>query len=64
VILTMESGSVASAIVIKDERILDVGSDADMLAYAGPDTALIDLQGRTLMPGLLEVAGSGWMTHG
>jgi predicted amidohydrolase YtcJ len=54
VILTIENGSVASAIAVKDERILDVGSDADMLAYAGPGTTLIDLEGRTLMPGFVD----------
>lgn len=54
VILTMESGSVASAIAAKDERILDIGSDVEMLAYAGPGTALIDLNGRTLMPGFID----------
>jgi len=54
VILTMESGSVTSAIAVKDERILDVGSDDDMLMYVGPGTALIDLEGYTLMPGFVD----------
>jgi len=54
VIITMEDGKIANAIAVKDERILDVGSDKDMLAYAGPDTALIDLGGRTLMPGFVD----------
>ena len=51
VILTMERGSAASAIAIRVELILDVGGDADMLAHAGPGTVLVDLEGRTLMPG-------------
>lgn len=54
VILTMENGSVASAIAIEENRILDVGGDEDMLAYAGPRTTLIDLEGRTLMPGFVD----------
>jgi predicted amidohydrolase YtcJ len=54
VILTMESGSVAHAIAVRDERILDVGSDKDMLVHAGPGTALIDLEGRTMMPGFVD----------
>lgn len=54
VILTMENEAVASAIAVKDERIMDVGSDEAMLAYAGSGTALIDLEGRTLMPGFVD----------
>jgi predicted amidohydrolase YtcJ len=54
VILTMENGEIVSAIAIKDEFILEVGSDEEVLAYAGPDTVLIDLEGRTLMPGFVD----------
>jgi predicted amidohydrolase YtcJ len=54
VILTMEAEPLASAIAVKGEYILDVGSDEDMLAYAGPGTKLIDLEGRTLMPGFVD----------
>ena len=54
VLLTMEEGSEASAIAIKDERIMAVGGDEEMLAYAGPETAQIDLEGRTLMPGFVD----------
>ena len=53
-ILTMENGAVASAIAVQDEFILEVGSDEEVLAYSGPDTALIDLEGRTLMPGFVD----------
>lgn len=54
VILTMEEGSEATAIAIKDERIMGVGNDNDMLAYAGAGTTLIDLEGRTMMPGFVD----------
>jgi predicted amidohydrolase YtcJ len=54
VILTMEDTSPATAIAIGDQRILDVGSDETMLAYTGPETRQIDLQGRTLMPGFVD----------
>lgn len=53
-ILTIENGAVASAIAVQYEFILEVGSDEDVLAYAGPDTVLIDLEGRTLMPGFVD----------
>jgi predicted amidohydrolase YtcJ len=54
VILTMEDTSPASAIALKDERILDVGDDETMLSYAGAETKRIDLQGHTLMPGFVD----------
>ncbi|NOY99181.1 MAG: amidohydrolase family protein [Chloroflexi bacterium] len=44
----------AQAIAIKEERILAVGSEADILAYGGPATQVIDLQGRTIMPGFID----------
>lgn len=53
-ILTMENGVIASAIAIKDEFILEVGSDTQVMAYAGPGTRVIDLEGRTLMPGFVD----------
>ena len=53
-ILTMEDGAVASAILVKEEFILAVGSDEDILALAHPGTDLIDLEGRTLMPGFVD----------
>lgn len=53
-ILTMEEGAVASAILIQDEFILAVGSDEEILALAHPGTDLIDLEGRTMMPGFVD----------
>ncbi|MEN8243194.1 MAG: amidohydrolase family protein [Chloroflexota bacterium] len=54
VILTMENESTASAIAIKNESILAVGSNSDIIAYAGPNTTQVDLEGRTLMPGFVD----------
>jgi predicted amidohydrolase YtcJ len=54
VVLTMENGMTASAIAIQGEYILGVGSDDYMLQLSGPQTALVDLQGRTLMPGFVD----------
>jgi predicted amidohydrolase YtcJ len=42
----------ASAIAIRGSRILAVGSDASVLALAGPATRSIDLGGRVVVPGL------------
>ena len=57
VLLTMDGGQAASAIAVKDERIVVIGSDEDVLAHAGPGTVLIDLAGRTLMPGFVDAHG-------
>ena len=54
-ILTMESGSPrATALAIKGDRILFVGNDRDALELKGVYTEIIDLDGRTAIPGLIE----------
>ncbi|MDY0746386.1 amidohydrolase [Paucibacter sp. R3-3] len=45
---------VASAVAISAGRFTQVGSDAEVLALAGPSTRRIDLQGRTVLPGLID----------
>lgn len=42
----------AQAIAVRDGRVLAVGSDADVLAPAGPDTRVLDAGGRRILPGL------------
>lgn len=44
-------GRRATAIAFAEGRILAVGSDADVLPLAGPDSAIVDLAGRTVVPG-------------
>jgi len=44
----------AQAVVIGEGRILAVGTDAQILALAGPDTRVIDVGGRLVTPGLIE----------
>jgi predicted amidohydrolase YtcJ len=44
----------ASALAIRDGRILYVGNDAALARYIGPATVKVDLQGRFLMPGLVD----------
>jgi len=55
--------SIAQAIAIADGKFLAVGSNADIRSLAGPSTTTIDLQGRTVIPGLadghLHDAGGG-----
>ena len=46
--------SVAHAIAVKNGRILDVGSDAQIRRYIGPTTKTIDLRRDTVTPGLID----------
>jgi predicted amidohydrolase YtcJ len=47
----------AQAVAVKDGRFLAVGSDAEIDAYVGPATEVIDLGGRLATPGLIEGHG-------
>ncbi len=47
-----EDFSTASALAIADGRFIYVGDAAGVEAHIGPRTFVIDLQGRTVMPGL------------
>jgi len=54
-ILTVDSQfSTREAIAIRGGRILATGSTADIRKLAGPATRTIDLQGRTVIPGLID----------
>lgn len=45
---------VAEALAIRDGRILALGSSAEMREWAGAHTRIIDLEGRMVMPGLVD----------
>jgi predicted amidohydrolase YtcJ len=44
----------ASAAAIKDGRFVSVGSDKDVMAHRGSGTEMIDVGGRTVIPGLID----------
>jgi hypothetical protein len=46
--------SIAQAIAVTGQRITAVGSNADVMKLAGPGTQVIDLKGRTVVPGLID----------
>ena len=55
IILTMEKDMpLAQAIAIQDEKIVAVGDNAFILALQTLETQVIDLNGRTLMPGFVD----------
>lgn len=53
--LTMDdSMPTAEAIAVRGDRILAVGSLADVIDAAGPEATMVDLGGRTALPGFVE----------
>ena len=54
VITVDQAFSVHQAVAVAGEKILAVGNNDDMLKLAGPATQRIDLQGKTILPGLID----------
>ncbi len=48
------ANSIVSAIAVRGERIVAVGTDAEVLATKGPQTTVIDLAGGMVLPGLID----------
>lgn len=46
--------NLVEAMAVEGDRIAAVGSNQEILALAGPHTRRIDLQGRTVVPGLID----------
>ena len=46
--------SVGQALAVRDGRIVAVGSAADIRRLTGPNTRVIDVGGRTVIPGLID----------
>ena len=54
-IITVDANfNLAQAIAVRDGKILRVGRDADVLSLSGPNTRRINLQGRAVIPGLID----------
>jgi predicted amidohydrolase YtcJ len=47
-------GTIAQAMAIRDGKILEVGSNDQILRLKGPQTAMIDARGRMVMPGYID----------
>jgi len=55
-VLTVDSeNSVAQAVAIRGNRILMVGDDEEVRSTAGSTTEVIDLGGRAVLPGLMDI---------
>ena len=52
--LSNAQGSIVQAVAIGEDRILFIGSNDEVMRYAGPTTQKVDLKGRTVVPGLIN----------
>ena len=46
-------GTIAQAMHVQDGKIVQLGASAEILTLAGPDTKVMDLKGRMVLPGLI-----------
>ena len=54
-IVTVDSQfHIVDAVAIRGDRILGVGTRAELAKFAGPNTQQVDLKGRTVLPGLMD----------
>jgi len=49
-----ERSTIAEALAVRDGAIIAVGRSADIRGLVGPETRVIDLGGRTVIPGLID----------
>ncbi|MCA9113784.1 MAG: amidohydrolase [Planctomycetaceae bacterium] len=54
VVTVDEKFTIAEAVALKGDRILAVGTTAELQQHKGDGTKLIDLEGRTVLPGLID----------
>ena len=54
VVVMDAADTIVQALSIKDDRILQTGTNDKIRALAGPNTKTIDLRGRVLTPGLID----------
>jgi len=57
-IITVDSTeSIVQAVAVKDSMTIKVGSDTDVQSLIGPETQVVNLQGKTVTPGLIDAHG-------
>ncbi len=62
-ILTVDhQGQVVQSVAIKDKKIISVGTDKSVNQYIGKDTKVIDLGGKTMIPGIYDAHSHFSMT--
>lgn len=53
-VVTLEAAGTQEALAVRDGKVLAVGRTADIRALAGPKTRIVELGGRTVIPGLID----------
>src|SRR4051794_35044437 len=54
-VITVDSGwHVAQAVAVRGGRFIAIGDDATVTRYVGPTTQVIELAGKTVVPGLID----------
>ena len=51
-VVTLSDAGVVEAIAVQGERIVAVGSTSGVRAFVGPETRVVELDGRSVIPGL------------
>lgn len=54
IVTVNERSEIAQAFAVRGDRIIAVGNDIDVRKLAGPSTILRDLEGRMVLPGLID----------
>jgi hypothetical protein len=58
IILTVDKGnSTAEAVAVRDGRVLAVGRSSEVSKYIGRNTRVVDLRGKTMIPGFYDAHG-------
>ena len=47
-------GTIVQAMAVRDEKIIGLGSNDEIMKYAGPNTKVVDLLGKMMIPGIVE----------
>jgi predicted amidohydrolase YtcJ len=53
-VITMAGDQVAEAVAVRNGRVAAVGSSDEIRALIGPDTTTIELEGKAVVPGLID----------
>ena len=61
VITIDDARPLAEAVAVRSGRIVAVGSDAEVMAGAGAATRVVDLQGKTMLPGFVDSHGHAYL---
>ena len=54
IISANEKENIFQAMAIRDGKIVALGKSTDMKSWQGPNTQVIDLKGKTVIPGLID----------